>query len=188
MELTGIFLIASGLLVVAGLAKTIRPDDTARALVVLAAGDAGGRRLFRWRWLVRAGGLAEALLGVAALAMPQPVTAALVAASYAVFSAVVLIARRRGGPLSTCGCFGRPDTPPTLVHLALDVLFAAAAVVVAFSAPVGATLGGELSAQPEMGVPLAFVSAVGLWLSVLAMSELGRLGAARHLVWGARRR
>jgi hypothetical protein len=109
-------------------------------------------------------------------------TAALVATSYALFSGVVVLARRRGDPLATCGCFGRPDTPPTLVHLALNVLFLAAAVAVALAAPAGATLGSTLAAEPAAGIPLVFVSAVGVWLSVLAMAALGRLQGARLAV------
>jgi hypothetical protein len=188
MELIGIFLIASGLLVVAGVAKSIHPDDTGRALAVLASRDATGQhaRAVRWRWLVRIGAGGEAALGVVALAIPRPATAALVAASYAAFAVVVIVARRRGGPLATCGCFGQADTPPTLVHLALNVLFSATAVVIAVTSPNGATLLGELSAQPTLGIPLIFVSGVGLWLSVLAVSALGRLEGARRLIRGAR--
>jgi hypothetical protein len=176
MELIGIFLVASALLVLAGAAKVARPDDTARALVVLASRPYGPR----WRWLVRAGALAEAAVGIAALAAPRPITAALVAASYAAFSGVVVLARRRGGPLATCGCFGRPDTPPTLVHLGLNVVFAISALVVAVSS--AGSLGSDLVTQPGAGIPLVFVSAVGVWLSLLAMSALGALEGARRLV------
>ena len=35
---------------------------------------------------------------------------------YAGFTAFVVIALRRGGVLSSCGCFGRADTPPTRAH------------------------------------------------------------------------
>jgi hypothetical protein len=178
MELIGLFLVASALLVVAGIAKAVRPGDTAGALAVLASRPPGSS----WRTAVRVGAIGEAGIGIAALATPRPTTAALVATSYALFSAVVVLARRRGGPLATCGCFGRPDTPPTLVHLALNALFLAAAVAMALTAPAGATLGSALAAEPGAGIPLVFVSAVGVWLSVLAMSALGRLHGARLAV------
>ena len=178
MELIGLFLAASALLVVAGVAKAVRPDDTARAVARLASRPYGRR----WRLLVRAGAVAEAMLGLAALGAPRPATAALVATSYALFSSVVVLARVRGGPLATCGCFGQPDTPPTVVHLGLDLVFAAAAVVLAVSAPTGGTLGSEMAAQPGAGLPLAFVTVVAAWLSVLAMSALGGLQGARRLV------
>ena len=47
----------------------------------------------------------------------RPVPALLVAASYAAFTAFVLLARSRGGVLASCGCFGRADTPPTTTHV-----------------------------------------------------------------------
>jgi hypothetical protein len=182
MELIGPFLVASGLLVVAGLSKAIRPDDTARALAALAHVP----RLRPVRWLVRAGALAEVAVGLTALLLPRPLTAALVALSYAAFGVVVVVARWRGGPLATCGCFGRPDTQPTTVHIVLDVAFAAVAIVVAVAAPAQGTVFHELARQPWSGLPLVFVSAVGLWLSLLALSDLAALEGARRLVRSAR--
>jgi hypothetical protein len=177
VELIGLYLIAAGLLVVAGVAKVLRPDDSARALAALA----GTFALRRVRLVVRAGALAEAVLGVTALVLPRSVTAALVALSYAAFGAVVVTARRRGGPLATCGCFARPDTPPTTVHVVLDIMFAAVALVVAVTAPSDGTLTTELARQPWAGIPLVFVSTVGLWLSLLAFSSLAALEGARRL-------
>jgi Methylamine utilisation protein MauE len=177
VELIGLYLVAAGLLVVAGLAKAARPDDTARALAGLLPGSSSLRLL---RWTVRCGALAEATLGVAAMVFPRPVTATLVALSYVGFAGVVWIARRWGGPLATCGCFGRPDTPPTAVHLVVDLALAGAAAVVALGAPGDGTLAAQLAHQPGAGVPLLFVSAVGLWLTTLALSTLAALTAARR--------
>jgi hypothetical protein len=177
MELIGLYLIAAGLLCVAGVAKATRPDDTARAMAALVPTSPS---LPVMRRVVRVGALAEAALGAVALAFPRPVTAGLVALSYVAFFVVVAWARRRGGPLATCGCFGRPDTPPTAVHLLVDLGLAAAAVAVAAGAPPGNTLGTQLAHQPWAGVPLLFVSAVGLWLTALALSTLAALTAARH--------
>ena len=75
MELIGLYLIAAGLLVVAGTAKAARPDDTTRALVALLPSPPSFRLL---RDVVRVGALAEAALGVVAFAFPRPATAALV--------------------------------------------------------------------------------------------------------------
>ena len=178
MELIGLYLIAAGLLVVAGVAKAARPDDTARALAALLPGSPPLRPL---RWIVRSGALAEAALGAVAVALPRPITAALVALSYLCFFGVVAYARRRGGPLATCGCFGRPDTPPTAVHLVLDLALAGAAAAVAVGAPGDGALATQLAHQPGAGVPLLFVSAVGLWLTALALSALAALTAARRV-------
>jgi len=68
------------------------------------------------------------------------------------------------------------------VHLLLDLVLAVAAAVVAVTAPVQGTLSGELARQPWAGFPLLFVSAVGLWLSLLALSALAALEGARGLV------
>jgi len=178
MELIGLYLIAAGLLCVAGVAKAAHPDDTARAMAALLPGTPPFRLV---RWFVRLGALAEAALGAAAIFFPRPVIAALVACSYLAFFGFVAYARWRGGPLATCGCFGRPDTPPTPLHLLIDLVLATAAAVVATAARGAETLGSQLAHQPGAGVPLLFASAVGLWLAVLALSSLAALTAARRL-------
>ena len=177
MELIGLYLIAAGLLVVAGSAKAARPDDTARAAGALLPSSPGLPLLRR---VVHVGALAEAALGAVALAFPRPATAGLVAASYLGFFGVVAYARRRRRALATCGCFGRPDTPPTALHLAIDLLLAAVAAVVAAGAPTRGTLVTLLAHQPWGGLPLLFVSAAGLWLTALALSALATLTAARR--------
>jgi hypothetical protein len=182
VELIGLYLIAAGLLCMAGVAKAARPDDTARAMATLVPGPPPSVM----RWLVRAGAVAEAVLGALALAFPRPATATLVALSYAGFFAVVVYARLRGRPLATCGCFGRPDTPPTALHLVVDLVLAAAAAAVAVGASPHGTLATQLAHQPWAGLPLLFVSAVGLWLTALALSSLGALAAARRATRPAR--
>ena len=186
MELIGLFFIAAGLLVLAGLAKAIRPEDTARALVELVP-----RRLTlrsasvnATRLVVRVGALAEAALGACAFLWPRPVTAALVACSYALFTGIVVYARvhEGGAALSTCGCFGRPDTPATWLHVAINGLLTVGSVAVAFDASNSATTISALSHLPWAGVPLLFVSAVGLFLTYLALSPLATLEGARSLV------
>jgi hypothetical protein len=183
MELTGLYLIASGLLVLAGIAKALRPEDTARALIELAP-----RRIaphvspWAARAVLRVGATAEALLGVWAVLLPRPLAATLVASSYVLFTVVVVHARVHGGAMSTCGCFGRPDTPATWLHAVLNVLFAVAAVTVALHASSDATIRTLLSRQPWAGVPLLLVSGVGVYLTYLSLSPLAALEGARRLV------
>ena len=126
MELIGLYLIGAGLLVVAGVAKTLRPDDTARAVSSLVPGRTPRplQSLGFLRQLVRVLALTEVAVGLAALARTGPVTGALVASSYVLFACVVAYARLRGGPLATCGCFGRPDTPATWLHVVLNLALA----------------------------------------------------------------
>jgi hypothetical protein len=104
----------------AGIAKIIRPGDTTNAL------RAAGAHVNRGA--VRAGATAEVGLAILALVFPGPVTGGLVALVYVAFAVFVLVGRRRGWALASCGCFGRPDTPPTTAHAVLNVGAAAAAV------------------------------------------------------------
>ena len=109
----GPFAIAAVLLVLAGGLKAIRPQDTARALrgVGFPAGES----------VVRLGGAVEAILGVAALVAVDVFTASFVAASYAAFFTFVIIALARRLPIATCGCFGKVDTPPSVLHVGIAV-------------------------------------------------------------------
>ncbi len=183
MELIGPYLIGCTLLFVAGAMKALHPDDTARALVrVVPARLSTLADLQRMRAIIRIGAILEAGLGVVAVALPRPLLAAFVAASYCVFAGVVAYTRARGGALASCGCFGTPDTPATLLHVVVDLVVAFAAVMVATSASSTATIATVLSRQPFHGVPLLLVSAVGAWLTYLTLSMLGALLAVRKTV------
>ncbi len=176
----GCYLVGCALLVVAGVAKAVHPGDTARALAQsLGRTTSRSGRVGWWSAGVRAAAALEALLGLVAAAVPRPVTAGLVAASYAVFTGFVVVARHRGGPLATCGCFGQPDTPPTLVHVALDAGFALAALAVALRVPAGTDLVTLLGRSPLHGVPMVAAVAVTSWLALVAMTALARVGGAR---------
>ena len=176
MELIGPYLAACVLLAAAGTAKAARPSDTARAMAATVA-----LPLVAVRTLVRAGAVAEAALGVAGLVRPGPVTAGLVALSYAVFAGYVAVVRARGGPLASCGCFATPDTPATRLHVVVDLAFAGSAAAVAASVP-SQWVVTVLSGQPGHGVPLLSVSLLGAWLAYLTLSRLAELAGARRLL------
>lgn len=176
MELIGPYLVACALLVVAGVSKAIRPNDTARALGAMVP-----MGLATIRWAVRVGSLAEAALGSIALLDPRTASACLVALSYAAFAAVVAYARSRGGAIASCGCFGTPDTPATLLHVIVNMGLSLAAACVAAAGPTGSILS-LLSQQPAHGLPLIVVSALCAWLTYLAVAVLAELQAARRLV------
>lgn len=183
MELIGVFFVACGLLVAAGAAKALRPDDTARAIVLLLPDWIPLSRSLRLtRHAVRVGALAEGALGAVAFFLPRPLAAALVAASYALFVCVVAYARSHGGALATCGCFGRPDTPATLLHVAINVVLFATAGLVALHPPDATSLFVLLDHQPWLGLPLLVVSGVGVWVTYLALSPMAALEAALRLV------
>ena len=125
---------AAVLLVVAGAPKVLDSGDLHRA--VRSVGLPVGREA------VRAFALAEVVVGVAALAAPGPVTAGLLAVLYAGFTAFVVVALRRGGVVSSCGCFGKADTPPTVAH----------AVVTGGAALVGLAVATVVPGSPWSGV------------------------------------
>jgi hypothetical protein len=174
MTALGPYLAACLLLVVAGLAKARRPADTARAIVALRPGTS----LRSAATVVRLGAGAEAALGALALVEPRRLEAALVAASFAALAGFVAVARARGGVLATCGCFGTPDTPPTRLHVVVNVLLGGAALVVA-AGPPGGALPSVLAGQPLLGAPLVAGAALLAALALAAMAQLARVQAVR---------
>lgn len=156
----GPYLAAAVLLVLAGVPKLADPMPLVRALrsVQLPAS----------RSVVRAVAAVEVVVGVAALLAPGRLTAAAVALSYLTFSAFVAFVLRRGGVLGSCGCFGKPDTPPTVAHLAVTLLLAVSAAALAVSPPqesVWSPFTGEL-------VVLVGFAALLAWLAYLVMAVL----------------
>ena len=154
---TGAYLAACGLLAAGGAAKAWAPDSTARALH--AAGLPASRQL------VRLGGALEAFLGVAALATGLPALAGLVGASYLGFSVFIVLALVRGTPIASCGCFGTPDTPPSRLHVAINL--GAAGVAVAVATRPAVPLTTVLAHQPLAGIPLVVLAAAAGYLAYL---------------------
>jgi hypothetical protein len=169
----GPYLMACGLLVLAGASKAARPADTVRGL----AQTFDSPRLLRVGVPVLAAG--ELALGAAAIIWPVPPLAIAVAVSYAAFAGFVIAVRARHGAVSSCGCFGTPDTPATWLHAAVNAFLAVSAAVIAADAP-GGTIVAILGRQPLRGVPLVLAAATGIGLVVLAFSSLAQLTAVRR--------
>lgn len=150
--LAGPYLAAAGLLVLAGVPKLRDPMPLVRAL--RSAGWPSGRRLVR----LVAG--VEVVVGVAAVVRPSRPTALLLAISYAVFTAFVVVALRRGGVLASCGCFGRADTPPTIAHAASTAGAALVALAIAVRPPVTPSSTGPSLGAPWTAAPVGTVVAV----------------------------
>lgn len=173
MPLFGVYVAGCLLLTAAGAAKVLRPESSARAIAaVVGTSTAGITRL------LRPAAAAEAAMGAWALLSPRPLPAALVSASYAGFGTFVLLVRRWGGSLATCGCFGTPDTPATRLHAAVNLALSVAAAAVAI-ADGPRTVTAVLAGQPLHGVPLVLAGGACAWLALHVMSTLARLGAAR---------
>ena len=133
-----------------------------------------------------AGGAAEVVIGVGALVLGGPVFAALVALSYLGSPVFVALALRSGSPISSCGCFGKVDTPPSLVHLVVDLLAAGCAITVAVAGDTVA-LPDVLADQPAAGVPFVILAVTGIYLVFLSFTSLPKTLAAAHVVPGGPR-
>jgi len=163
----GPLLVGAALLFAGGVSKLARPGNMARAFRAanLRLGVGG----------IRALAFAEAVVAVGAVVVGGWLPAALVALSYGAFAVFVAIALARGWALSSCGCFGTPDSPPTAVHVVIDLMLAAGAAVAAIegrAAPVAL-----ISSRPAWGTAMVAASAVTAGLAYLALVRLPRLRA-----------
>jgi hypothetical protein len=160
-------LAAGALLVVAGGPKVLRPHDTWRALRSVGVPVP--------TVAVRLGGAVEVAVGILAILQGGHTADALVAASYLGFTGFVVVALRKGGVLASCGCVGRPDTPPTATHAVVTTLFATAAGIGASGAPSG--LLGWHPASTATAVAVLGFAVLVTGLAWLALAELPRLRA-----------
>jgi uncharacterized membrane protein HdeD (DUF308 family) len=163
--LSGPYAAAAVLLVIAGAPKVVKPGTTVLALrSVKAPASATAVRIF---------GAVEVLIGLAAVTVGGRIPAVLVATSYLAFAAFVAYALARGGVLSSCGCFGKPDTPPTRLHIVTNIAAAATAIAVAVNPP--DRLADIVTVQPMHGAPFLALTAVCVWFVYLALAELPKL-------------
>lgn len=173
---------AALLLAGAGIGKLLAPDAAARMLVRawpggLSARSARGVR--HWSGpAVRAAGIAEVLVAAAFLARGGSVAAALLAGCYLMFG-VVTVQLMRSGERTSCGCFGRAESPVGRAHLAVNV--ACCAVALAAVAQPVAPLGGLTGAEPATAVIGAAQAVLLAWLGYLTITALPALAAARRL-------
>ena len=165
---SGPFLIAAVLLAAAGVAKAIDPTMTVGALRRFGIHAPSAA--------VRALGAIEAGLALAAAITGARSLVLAVAISYLLFSAFVVVARARRLPIGSCGCFGRVDTPPSWIHVAVNLACAASAFGVA--ARDGGGLASTLDAQPLAGVPFLALIAVGTYAAFTALTVVPQLAMA----------
>jgi hypothetical protein len=156
----GPFLVAVALLMAGSALKLQRPAQTAGAL--------GAMGLPRSTTLVRAGAVVELVVGVAALAGTRAGAAA-VALSYLAFTAFVGAALTRRVPVGSCGCFGGIDTPPSVLHIVVNLAAAASAAAAAVSPR---SLTSALAPHPWGGVPFLLLVAAAAGLAFVALTDL----------------
>jgi hypothetical protein len=166
--LSGPAVACAQLLVIGGFAKVRRPGETVRAL-----------RLLRWpasSLLVRLLALSEVAIGFGVVVLGGRLWGLLMALSYLGFAAFGLVAMVREVPLSSCGCFGAADTPPTVSHLIVTV--AACGVGVALVAhPLGPLFDGWRR-QPLLDVPFVVFTGCCVWFAYAALAVLPRTAVA----------
>jgi hypothetical protein len=161
----GPFLVAALLLTVAGALKAYDPATTAGALRRAGFGVPP--------WAVRVGGVVEVVIGVAAIVTGATLAAGLVAVSYLLFTAFVVFALVRHIPIGSCGCFGKIDTPPSAIHVVLNVGAIVTATAVALGPDGG--IGEVLADQELLGLPFLLFVATATYLAFLALTTLPQL-------------
>lgn len=154
-------------LVVAGASKLAMPDQVAATLASLGLARRSPRHAAGGRpagtVAARVVGAVEVAVGLGALVVGGPLLAVAVAAAYAAFAVVVVVARRKG--LESCGCFGARSAPPSWVHVGVNVGSAAVALWAAVTA------GGPLPAADGLAT-LGFGTAVVVSGLVLLLATL----------------
>lgn len=160
--LSGPVLVLTALLALAGAFKLRRPAPTAGALRAM--------RLPGRHALVRVLGAVELALGAAALVTGARPLLALTAAAYLAFAAFVAAALLSDSLLQSCGCFGRRDTPPSVVHLTAN-LTAAVILLIAAAGDLPSP-ANVLADQPWHAVPFVLLVSISLELSYLILTAL----------------
>jgi len=153
-----------GLLALAGGMKVASPDLTSGAL--RAAG------LPHARVFVRGIGLVEVVIGVSGIVLGSSIVAFSAAAFYAGFAWFVFHVLRHRLPISSCGCFGAAETPPSRNHLIVNI-GAVLVLTVAGLFPIG-PWGGIDQLTPGLAVAFIGFTAVTIYLlyAILAVLPL----------------
>jgi hypothetical protein len=146
-----LFFLAAGLLVVAGLDKARRPRPTAQALYSVGLPGSASA--------VRGLGAVEIAAGTAALIAPAPWSALAIAALYSAFGGFVVFLLLAHPTSSSCGCAGSKETPPSWLHVGINIVFAAVAAGVAVvgtpSMPEAVSVLGLAAVPASVGLVMA---------------------------------
>lgn len=152
--------IFSLLLILTGVAKLRRPNDTARALRSM------NTPMPRVTTIVIA--VAEVIVGTGALVFGSSLLFVVQAFLYAGFLAWVVSALVKGVPIASCGCLGREDTPPYWGHVILNGIAVAASTAAAISGQI------PVASFPELAAFLLIMS-VGTALAWRILDEGARI-------------
>ena len=157
--LAGPYLIVCTILGLGGIGKLVAPTSARRALHALGVTVAPTA--------IRLLGAAEIALACAAAALGGVALPAIVGAAYVSFAAFVVV-MLRSGTATSCGCFGSAATPPSALHVLINLGSAA----VAFVSIGGDDIGAILSDQPGAGIPMVGLVVLGSYLLYLLLTLL----------------
>lgn len=115
-------------------------------------------------------GVWEIVAGAIALAFGGLIGGGMLAVTYLGFAGFVGFALARNLPIQSCGCFGRDDTPPTWLHVAVNLSAAAAGIWVAVTGT--GDLLATLGDQPLAGAPYLGFVGIGVYALYLLLAEL----------------
>ena len=161
-NLEGWFFLSAALLLVSGGAKLADPAPTAGALRVAGIFSSNGA--------VYTLAVAEIATGVASLIGGGSWGGWPLAALYGGFGIFVAVALRRRLPISSCGCFGKADTPPSILHVLLNVAGVGGGVWAGLrSSP---SLVSVLGDQPLAGLLYLGFLAAGTYAAYLLLTAL----------------
>ncbi|HVR78330.1 MAG TPA: MauE/DoxX family redox-associated membrane protein [Acidimicrobiia bacterium] len=149
------------LLAASGVFKVLDPDPTKGALAAA--------RLPSSRFVARCLGLFEGIAAVVGLAVGGR-WLAFAALLYLGFSVFTVVAVSRRLPIQSCGCFGREDTPPTVLHVIFNGF---AATALWYLVAVNGLAAPWSGSNTELALFLVF-AVLGAYLAYLLLSQLPR--------------
>ena len=158
----GWFFLSAALLLVSGGAKLADPASTSGALRIAGLVSGSG--------VVYTLAVAEIATGAFSLLAGGSLAGWATAVLYGGFGGFVAFTLRRRIPISSCGCFGKVDTPPSVVHLFLN---GAGIVGGVWAGLAGSpSLVAVLAEQPVAGLPYLAFLAAGTYAAYLLLTAL----------------
>ena len=157
---------AALLLIVAGLAKILRPVPAAELLASFGLPEVTAA--------VVVIGVVESAVGVLSLAVGGPLLAVATGTLYVGF--IVVVSRALATGAGSCGCFGRIDSPPSWIHVVGNAVFA----VASFIAAAGRTPEQVMADQPANGIGFVLAAGVTAGLALAAFTAVPEALAARR--------
>ena len=154
--------LCAALLIISGGSKLVDPEPTRGALKATGLPSTTVAAMTLGVWEIVAGAVGLAFGGV--------VGGIMLATTYLGFAGFVTFALVRDLPIQSCGCFGRDDTPPTWLHVAVNMSAAAAGIWIAVAGT--GDLLATLGEQPLAGIPYIGLMGIGVYALYLLLAEL----------------